>query len=162
MLIHLMQHGTCLPKEIDSHQSLSPVGREQIEKSAIAASRLGLRFELMVSSSKPRALQTAEIMAAHTGYPVIRIEMSDACKAMTPPQRLVEFLREYEGLDSVFVAGHQPSLGLVASTLLTGTAKLEVHIENGGLMQINYDVQTGKGVLNWYLTPAQLALIAKD
>lgn len=162
MLIHLMQHGACLSKELDHHQPLSPVGREQINKSAHAAQILGLRFELIACSRKARAIQTAEIMAEHTGYPVSRIETTDAIKAMTPPDDTIGFIREYDGLDSVLIAGHLPSLGLVASKLLTGVTKLEINIENGGLMQIDFEPAKERGKLNWYATPAQLAKIAND
>lgn len=162
MLIHLMQHGACLPKELDEHQSLSPVGREQIIKSAHAAQILGLSFQLIASSRKTRAMQTAELIAKNTGYPVPRIEVSNRIKAMTPPSETIDFIREYDGLDSVFIAGHLPSLGLVASTLLTGGMNLAIHIENGGLMQIDYDLHENKGMLNWYLSPVQLTQIANN
>lgn len=162
MLIHLMQHGTCFPKEIDEHQPLSPIGREQVIKSARAAQMMGLKFELIVASKKARSLQTAEIMAEQTGYPTQRIEVTDAVKAMAQPKTTIDFIREYDGLESVFIAGHLPSLSLVASTLLTGGNKVDIKIENGGLMQIDLDTTNNQAVLNWYLSPAQLALIAKD
>lgn len=162
MLIHLMQHGVCLPKELDAHQPLSPVGREQIQKSAKAAQILGLRYELVIASPKIRSQQTAEIMADYTGYPVSHIEVTDAVKAMAPAQATLSFIHEYDGLDSIFIAGHLPSLGIVASTLLTGGSKLDIHIENGGLMQIDLQPGKDKGVLNWYLSPAQLAQIANN
>ena len=161
MLIHLMQHGACLPKELDENQPLSPVGREMVEKTARAAKKLGLSFELVVASSKVRSLQTAAIMAETTGYPVAHIEKTDAVKAMASPQASLDFLKEYEGLDSVLIAGHLPSLGKIASTLLTGDLSVAVNIENAGLMQIALPAK-GNGVLNWYLTPAQLGLIAAD
>lgn len=162
MLIHLMQHGACLPKELDPHQPLSPVGREQISKSAQAAQILGLRFELIASSRKTRAMQTAEIVAQKTGYPVPRIEISDTVKAMAPPKETIGFIREYQGLDSILIIGHLPNLGVVASTLLTGGTKVDIHIENGGLMQIDYNLAEERASLNWYISPAQLAIIAKD
>lgn len=160
MLIHLMQHGPCLPKELDPHQPLSPVGREMIHKSARAAQILGLRFELIVSSQKTRALQTAEIMADYTGYPIERIEVSETVKAMAPARATIDFIREYDGLDSILIVGHLPSLGSVSSTLLTGSEKLDIHIENGGLMQINLLSGQERGGLNWCMAPAQLAKIA--
>ena len=160
MLIHLMQHGACLSKELDPNQPLSPVGREQVGKSARAAQILGLRFELVIASSKIRSLQTAEIMAEQTGYPASRIEVTDAVKAMTPTGKTLDFIKEYDGLDSIFIAGHLPSLGALASELLTGGPHLDIAIENSGLMQIQWNLATGKGVLNWYLTPPQLAEIA--
>lgn len=160
MLIHLMQHGACLSKELDHHQPLSPVGREQAIKSALAARTLGLRFELVAASPKVRSRQTAEIMAEHTGYPASRIEVTDAVKAMAPVRETLAYIKDYEGLDSIFIAGHLPSLGLLASELLTGGANLDIAIENSGLMQIDWNITSGKGVLNWYMTPAQLSVIA--
>lgn len=138
------------------------MGSEQIGKTGRAAQILGLRFELIACSRKVRAMQTAEIMAEHTGYPVPRIEITDTIKAMSPPKETIGFIKEYQGLDSILLAGHLPSLGLVASLLLTGGPKLELHIENGGLMQINYNMTEEKGVLNWHLSPAQLSKIARD
>ena len=159
MLIHLMQHGACLPEELDPNQPLSPVGREAVAKTARAAAILGLRFELVIASPKQRSRQTAEIMAEATGYPVTRIQVTEAAKAMAKPQATIDFIREYQGLDSVLLAGHLPSLAKLASTLLSGGQELALRVENGGLMQIDLPAK-GHGVLNWHLTPAQLALIA--
>jgi len=162
MLIHLMQHGASLPKELDAHQPLSPLGREQVTKSAKAAKILGLRFELVIASRKTRSQQTAEIIARNTGYPVRRIEISDSVKAMADPLKAIAFLREYNGLDSIFIAGHQPSIAQIASHLLVGNDKMNLSITNGGLMQVDYSFSEKKGQLNWALSPSQLALIAED
>ncbi|WP_419787768.1 SixA phosphatase family protein [Pseudodesulfovibrio sp.] len=159
MLIHLMQHGVCLPEELDPRQPLSPVGREAAEKTARAAAMLGLSFELVLASPKVRSRQTAEIMSKATGYPVSRIQETEAVKAMATPQATIDFIREYEGLDSVLITGHLPSLAKVASTLLTGGTGLAIRIENAGLMQIDLP-EKGNGILNWYLNPTQLALMA--
>ena len=162
MLIHLIQHGACLPKELDPNQPLSPVGREQVEKSAHAARILGLRFELVIASPKIRSLQTAEIMADYTGYPLSGIEVTEAAKAMAPASTTIDFMQEYDGLDSILIAGHLPSLGLIASQILTHNSDLEIHIENSGIMQLEVASPKSKGVLNWYLTPTQLAEISKS
>jgi len=161
MLITLMQHGACLPEALDPHQPLSPVGREQVIKSARAARKLGLRFELVIASPKLRSIQTAEIMAEFTGYPVAHIEVTEAVKAMAPPAATLDFIREYEGLDSIFIAGHLPSLGRLASTILTQGEGLDIAIENGGLTQIEVTAPQMKGMLKWHLTASHLAEIAK-
>lgn len=159
MLIHLMQHGACLPKEVNPTQPLSPVGREQVEKTARSAAILGLRFELVAASSKVRSIQTAEIMAEQTGYPVERIVVTDTVKAMAPTAKTLKFINDYEGLDSILIAGHLPSLGLLASALLSPGKGTDVRVENGGLMQFN--LEPGKpATLNWAMTPAQLAVLA--
>ena len=59
MLVYFMQHGPCLSEELDPARPLSPVGRDLIERSARGVRGLGLRFDLMASSPKARALQTA-------------------------------------------------------------------------------------------------------
>jgi phosphohistidine phosphatase len=159
MLIHLMQHGACLPKEVNPSQPLSPVGREQVEKTARSAAILGLRFELVVASSKVRSIQTAEIMAEQTGYPVERIVVTDAVKAMAPTAETLKFINDYVGLDSILIAGHLPSLALLASTILSSRGA-NVRVENGGLMQLDLEPGEPAGTLNWSMTPAQLAVMA--
>jgi len=162
MLIHLMQHGACLPKELDPTQPLSPVGREQVEKSAKAAQRLGLNFELIIASHKPRSFQTAGIMAQGTNYPLKRIELSDTVTPMAAPQSTLDFIQEYEGLDSILITGHQPSLTRLVSTLLTGSEHLKIVIENGGLIQLLMGTGTRLASLNWHLSPAHLTFIAES
>jgi phosphohistidine phosphatase len=159
MRIHLMQHGQFLSEALDPHQPLNPVGRELTEKSARAARSLGLRFELVVASPKLRSRQTAEIMAKTTGYPVSRITETEAVKAMASPRDAIAFISEYEGLDSILVVGHQPSIGTLAAHLL-GSDGLALTIENSGLLQIGIKNIGDKGTLNWHLSPTQLALIA--
>ncbi|BCS87002.1 phosphohistidine phosphatase SixA [Pseudodesulfovibrio sediminis] len=162
MLVHLMQHGACLSKELDPTQPLSPVGREQVEKSARAARVLGLRFELVVASPKVRSIQTAEIMAQYTGYPTSRIQVTESVKAMTPATETIHYIREYDGLESILIAGHLPSLGSVASEILVPGNNVDIAIENGGIIQLKMIVSEKKGTLNWYLTPSQLSAIATD
>ena len=143
MLVHLMQHGACLSKELNAVQPLSPVGREQVEKTARAARILGLRFELVAASRKARSIQTAEIMAEATGYPVDRIVITDAVKAMAPVSEAMQFIDEYDGLDSILITGHLPSLGLLASAILMPGKSIDIVIENGGLTQLEYTPETG-------------------
>jgi phosphohistidine phosphatase len=160
MLIHLMQHGACLPKEVNPNQPLSPVGREQVEKTARAAAILGLRFELVVASSKVRSIQTGEIMAELTGYPVERVVVTDVVKALAPTAETLKFINEYEGLDSILITGHLPSLALLASAILSPKKGVNVRVENGGLMQLALEPGQPAGTLNWAMTPAQLAVLA--
>jgi phosphohistidine phosphatase len=162
MLIHLMQHGACLSKELNQNQPLSPVGREQVEKTARAANILGLRFELVIASPKLRSLQTAEIMAENTGYPTAHIMVTAGAKAQSPASELLNFIDEYNGLESILIAGHLPSLSAVASAILMPGKTLNVAIENGGLMQLDFSPGKGNGTLNWCLTPAQLGVIASS
>ena len=161
MEIYLMQHGACFSKDVDPEQPLSPVGLEQIEKSAEAVKKFGLEFDLMLASPKIRSQQTAKAIAEKTGYPVEKIVVTDKVKAMAPPDQTLEFLKQYGGLDRIFIAGHLPSLAEVASMLLTSGSKARVKFEMGGLCRIDVDsLPSDQGVLCFYLTPSQLKLIA--
>lgn len=161
MYIYLMQHGVCLPKELDPEQPLSPVGREQVEKSAALVRNLGLWFDLMVASTKSRSIETAEIVAHAVGYPLKNILHSEAAKPMADPQKTLELLDGYGELESVFIAGHLPSLNNLASFLLLQDIPPTLHfgIENGGLLRISLDAKHRRGVLDWLLPPKFLNLM---
>lgn len=163
MELYLMQHGACLSKELDPEQSLSPVGRDQVEKSARAARLMGLSLDAMVTSPKKRARQTAAILAAAVEYPANGIRVTDAVKAMTPPQTTLEYLEELKGrfeLSRVCIVGHMPSIGELISALITNDSKAAVQIENAGLSRVDIlDFQRPAGTLIWYMGPQQLGLI---
>lgn len=161
MHIYLMQHGACLPKELDPQQPLSPVGREQIEKSAAVIKNLGLRFGVILSSPKTRSLETAQIVAKAVDYPEKRIVGSDAFKPMADAHKTADLILEYEDAGSVFIAGHLPSLNNLASLLLLQDVPPTLHfgIENGGIMRINLEAQHRRGTLDWLLPPKFLNLM---
>ena len=59
MNLYIMQHGPCLPAEVNPDQPLSPVGRDQMSASARAMRVMGLWFDALVCSPRPAAAQTA-------------------------------------------------------------------------------------------------------
>jgi phosphohistidine phosphatase len=157
MEIHLMQHGSCLPKEADPQMPLSPVGLDQIERSAEAVRLLGLGFDRIVASPKLRSQQTAEAVARAVGYAPADIVVADAVKAMAPPAETVEFLCGL-GVGSVLVAGHLPNLAELASWLMGGA---KVAVDNGGLICLEADDPRARDArLAWSLTPMQMQLVA--
>lgn len=160
MELYLMQHGTCLSKEIDPDQPLSPVGRDQIDRSAAAIRRLGLGFDVVVASPKQRAVQTAEIVLSALGRDSARLVVSESVKAMQSPETGMEFLRELNA-ESVLIAGHLPNLEKLASQLVCGKPTLKFGIENGGLMRLDIgSLPTRQATLRWMLSPMQLQIIA--
>jgi len=69
-------------------------------------------------------------------------------------------LRSYK---RVLIAGHLPSVGGVASSLLTDGSKATVAFEMGGCCRIDAEgLPTHAGQLKWYLTPDQLELTASS
>lgn len=162
MLVFLMQHGTCLSKEIHPEQPLSPVGRGQVERSARAARMLGLWFEAIVCSDKLRAVQTAETVARTLDYNPKYIERSEALRPMSAPEDSLDFLRRFEKEGSLLVVGHLPNLNLLASRLLTPYPEpLALGIENAGLACIETaHLAAQNGTLLWLLKAQHLQLMA--
>ncbi|MCG6946852.1 MAG: phosphohistidine phosphatase SixA [Deltaproteobacteria bacterium] len=161
MEIYLMQHGSNLSKDEDPEESLSPEGEGQVSKAGQAISKMGLTFEVIIASPKKRSQQTAAIVAGAIGFPVDSIVVTDKVKAMTPAEETLGYLEKFNDKQSVLVAGHLPSLAEVASSLLTSGSKATIQFERGGIGRIDVDTLPGReGRLLWYLTPAQLELIA--
>jgi phosphohistidine phosphatase len=161
MEIYLMQHGPSLPKETDPEEGLSPEGEERIHTSAKALSKMGIRFDTILASTKKRSKQTAAIVAEEVDFPSEKIIETDKVKAMTPPEETVQVLSELSGDTKVLIAGHLPSVAEVASFLLTEGSKATVAFERGGCCRIDVEeLPTRSGTLRWYLTPEQLNLIA--
>jgi phosphohistidine phosphatase len=161
MEIYLMQHGLAVPEQEDPERPLSPAGKMQIEKSAAAIRMMGLQFDLVVASTKKRSRQTAEIVADAIGYPLEKIVETEAVKPTAPPEAGIDFIGQFKQIKSVFIAGHLPSLALIASALLTAASEISIRFENGGLCRIDVEnLPARNGVLCWYMTPDQLALIS--
>jgi phosphohistidine phosphatase len=160
MEIYLMQHGPNLSKDEDSEESLSPEGETQISKAAQAIKKMGLEFDVIIASPKKRSQQTAALVARTIGFPVDSIVETEKVKAMTPAEETIRYLEEFQGKQSVLIAGHLPSLAEVASFLLTSGSRATIQFERGGIGRIDVNrLPTHEGRLRWYLTPAQLDLM---
>ena len=162
MEIYLMQHGPNLSKDEDPEEPLSPDGKKQILRAAKAIKKMGLQFDVVIASPKKRSQQTAEIVAEAVGFPIERIVETAKVKAMTPAEETIAYLGQFNEKESILIAGHLPSLAEIGSILLTSGSKATIQFERGGLGRIDVGkLPTHEGKLRWYLTPAQLELIAE-
>ena len=153
-----MQHGLAVSEKEDLERPLSPTGKAQIEKSAAAIRMMGLRFDLIIASTKKRSKQTADIVAKTIEYPVEAIVETESVKPTAPPKASIDFISQFRQKNSVLIAGHLPSLAKIASSLLTDDSEVSIRFENGGLCRIDIEtLPAHNGVLRWYLTPEQLA-----
>jgi phosphohistidine phosphatase len=141
-------------------ESLSPEGEVQVSKVAQAIKKMDLTFDVIIASPKKRSQQTAALVAKAVGFPVDNIVETEKVKAMTPAEETIRYLEEFQGKQSVLIAGHLPSLAEVASFLLTSGSKATIQFERGGIGRIDVEsLPTSEGKLRWYLTPDQLQLI---
>ena len=162
MEIYLMQHGEAYPEDQDPERSLTPKGEDQIHSSGKALRKLGVDVDLIVSSPKKRARQTAEIVAGELGYSMERIEVTETLEPLAPSRDAITYLRRFGDRRKVLLAGHLPSLGEIASNLMSEGTHVSIHFEMGGVCRIDVEaIPTHAGDLRWILTPTHLRLLAE-
>ena len=91
-------------------------GREQVRSTGIAMRRQGVRYDVILSSPLPRALETAEIIASQVSY--------DADNILTDPELVERDWGEYSGKSNEWIyaqIGREPS----AFDALPGVETLE-------------------------------------
>lgn len=154
MKLYLMQHAFAYPAEQDSQRPLNPAGIDQAKVAARGIKRLGLSFDLIVTSPKRRSQQTAALIAEAVRFPYSDILATEAILPDRPPQELFALLQKESAESRILVVGHMPHLAKVASDLLKGG---ELLVENAGLTC--FDVSESKAAtLEFHLQAKQLAL----
>ena len=162
MEIYLMQHGEAYAKDKDPERSLTLKGEEQIHLSAQALKKMDVKFNLIISSPKKRARQTAEIVAAEMGYPQDGIEATETLEPTVPAKDTLSYLATHGDKNRIFIAGHLPSLGEIVSTLVCDRSHVSFHFEMGGVARIDVEeLKAHNGELRWFLTPSQLTMLSQ-
>jgi phosphohistidine phosphatase len=158
MRLYLMRHGEAYDAAQDPQRRLTPEGAARIERIGRALAGLGLRFDLVVSSPKARARQTAELAAdGPAGGEVVE---TDVLTPNAPPEETLAFLTGRPGPRSVLAVGHLPSLGRVAALILGGRPGC-VQFEAGAVCCLELArPESGQGVLVWKMATEHLESLA--
>lgn len=135
----------------DDERTLTAAGAEELRVAAPIWGRINLRPDTVISSPLPRALQTAQLLAAGLGLPDPPVvddrlrpgaEWPDFAQAMAagPDARRIMFV------------GHEPDLSS-AVCLLTGARA--VRMRKGAIACIEFPgvPEPGSGELAWLLDP---------
>ena len=130
MKLYLMQHALAYSSAEDSERALSPAGVEQAKQSAHGIRRLGLEFDLIMTSPKRRAKQTAALVAEEVRYPYSDILNTEALMPDRSPAELLELLQKESTDSRILVVGHLPHLAHLTDTLTGGG---DLIFENAGL-----------------------------
>ena len=150
MAIYLVQHGKSLPKGVDPDQGLSREGISEVHRIAEIAKGYGVSVSQIVHSQKTRARQTAEIMAAALKPEQGVLERS----GLKPLDDVVACAEIIDSSDNVMLAGHLPFMSRLVSYLITGSVDSPVFkFQNGGILCMEADSETGSWVIKWALMP---------
>jgi phosphohistidine phosphatase len=153
MKVYLMQHALAYSSQEDQERPLNPAGIDQAKAAAKGIKRLGLSFDLIVTSTKRRAHQTAALIAEGVRFPHSDIMTSKVVLPQGQPQELLDLLQKESPQSSVLVVGHMPHLEKLSSQLLQGG---EMLFENAGLACFEIS-SSHPARLEFLLTAQQLA-----
>ena len=161
MEIYLVRHGAAYTKDEDPERHLSNDGVVQCHLTGRALKRLDITFDLIVSSPKLRACQTAGIIADEVGYPREENKITEMLEPATLPKDTVSYLNDLIGIKKVMLAGHLPLLGYLASELLSNSSEISFYFEPGAVCHIDIEqLRSHTGDFRWFLTPEHLRIIA--
>jgi len=154
MEIYLVRHGAAYTKEEDPERHLNNDGVNQ------ALKRLDITFDLIVSSPKVRARQTAEIIAEEVDYSKQEIKTTETLEPTALPKDTISYLNDFKGTKRLLLAGHLPLLGHLASELLSNTTPISLNFETGAVCQINIEQpHSHSGDLRCFFTPEHLMIM---
>ncbi|HEU0031789.1 MAG TPA: phosphoglycerate mutase family protein [Kofleriaceae bacterium] len=118
MRIYLVRHGDAVPEEeagSDRDRWLSPRGREAARVLGRLLREQGVAPDVILSSPLPRAVQTAELLAASIDY--LGTIASRRCFEPSAHPRIAANEVSAAGL-SVIVVGHEPAISSLGAFLL--------------------------------------------
>jgi phosphohistidine phosphatase len=146
MSLYLVQHGKCLPGDLDPERPLTEEGIADVKRIAEVAAGYKVKVTRIIHSGKLRALQTAEIFAREL-LPPDGVSESDGLK----PNDDVSLFKADPGSNTMIV-GHLPFMEKFASFLVTGSPeKRIIKFQNGGIVCL--DIIDGNWVVKWALMP---------
>ncbi|MEH2317987.1 phosphohistidine phosphatase SixA [Nostoc sp.] len=164
MELYLIRHGIAEDKGLgikDEERSLTKEGRQKTEKVAQKLVKLGLSFDLILTSPLVRARQTAEILIAEK----LSSQLEESSH-LAPDGQISSWLkdwlepRNYSQNTQLALVGHEPDLTNWAEILLWGKAKASLVLKKAGMIGIKLP-ETGSPLgcsQMFWLTPPKYLL----
>jgi phosphohistidine phosphatase len=143
----------------DRLRPLTDEGRKKMKQAAKGLQEVVPEIDLLATSPLTRAAQTGAIVDSVYGG-LSEVEIEELAPEATPNDFL-RWLRKQKA-ETLAVVGHEPSLSLILSWLLTGTERRIFAFRKGGacLLEFPDEVGAGTATLLWALTPSQLRDLA--
>jgi len=162
--LYLIRHGLAEERgdawPDDTRRPLTEEGISRLKKGARGLVRLGLEFDVVLTSPLVRARQTAEVFAAafNARTPLVVID------SLTPEgsvQGVMNDLEQHARRARIALVGHEPGIGELAARLLGTRRPLE--FKKGAVCRIDIESipPAGPGTLRWFLTPKILRELRK-
>ncbi len=167
MDIYLLRHGTAAPLGRDNsfrdeRRELTAEGIQKTQQAARGLLRLGISFDLIVSSPLVRAQQTAGIVAEEVKFaePIAEWDELSPEGSVEPVMKRLAACRDR---NSVLLVGHQPSMGSLAAYLISGNTRVSLPFKKGAVLSVRVTEIPPQlfGEILWMLPSRMLRRIAE-
>lgn len=152
MKLYLMRHGLAIERGTyteDCDRPLTILGKKKAQQVSQHLQKIGLEFDLILTSPLVRARQTAEILYNQSLSKNLVISPH-----LSPEGDLSQFLAwisPYIKPDyKVIALGHQPDLGNWAEMLIYGQVKEAIILKKAGIIGLQLP-ETGEAIANSHL-----------
>lgn len=162
MQLILMRHGVAVERDEwkgdDDSRPLSPAGFDKTRDTARGLTSICPSPQLIASSPKARARQTAELVRdAWKSKPPLELWPELASDNF---ELWLEHLRDCKA-NPVLLVGHEPDLSRFTSfTLALDADAVGIEWKKAGVVALELDLETGRATLKWMLAPRQLRLLS--
>ena len=144
----------------DGKRPLSADGIARMRRAAKGLARLGVKFDVVLTSPLVRTRQTADIVAAafEQRPPVV---LAESLAPDGEHSDVLADLHKHARRSRIALVGHEPGIGELAARLVGSRRPLE--FKKGAVCRIDVDsIPPGKpGSLRWFLPPGILRAIRK-
>jgi phosphohistidine phosphatase len=168
MNLYILRHAIAVEPgspayEDDSQRPLMTKGVNKMKQIAVGLRYLEAEVDLILSSSHLRAQQTAAILAKTYGIQD-KLIVTPALLPEAPTSQIISEINEkYSQLKNIVLVGHQPFLGNLISTLISGDPTLNIMLKKGGICRLSIEQLHNDrcATLEWLLFPYQMAVLAR-
>ena len=169
MNLYIIRHAIAVDEgtpeyEQDSERPLTDKGRKKMRQIAKGLRKLGVEFDLILSSPYVRARETAEILADVFKMKK-KIAFSENLIPMADPELLIPEILEKYSVDGIALVGHEPHLSALIGALTAEHKTLDITLKKGGVCYLTADDlhhADHRATLEWLLTPGILVEIGSN
>src|ERR1700682_3499287 len=154
--LYLIRHGIAEERgdawPDDGKRPLTAEGTSRLRKSVRGLVRLGVAFEVILTSPFLRARQTADVVAS-VYDPRPHIVTAESLAPGGSYHAAVTDLEKQARRTRIALVGHEPGIGELAARL--GGCRPPLELKKGAICRIDVEAlpPTGPGALRWLLTP---------
>ena len=160
MDLFVLRHGKAEPSSYepdDMKRALTTEGRNEIRKVAMWMRSKKFGFDVIATSPLTRAHETAEIVARSLGQKD-RLEIWEELAPDGDPDTLCYHATQFGEHAAILIIGHEPSLSMLISRVISGSDTASISLAKGGLAKIrnfSFDKRPS-GALQWLLSPRNM------